>query len=202
MLGGAKGRQGAPGARMHLLVCCVSLWQACVGRTACDRRSLCSSIVSMPGVRGCCKCLQDATQSCCVCRQQTSACSCPCCLTLCLMPLALPAACPLQLLTSMQSSIAGELRSCLLDSLSQSQNASASASISMSEDELASQLATAIAAARKERAAATADGLEEAIAAGQLAAWAFKAAVGVGALQLVKSGAGMGLERVSCWSSN
>lgn len=100
-----------------------------------------------------------------------------------------------ELLTSMQSSIAGELRSCLLDSLSQSQNASASASISMSEDELASQLATAIAAARKERAAAAADGLEEAIAAGQLAAWAFKAAVGVGALQLVKSGAGMGLER-------
>ncbi|WIA12341.1 hypothetical protein OEZ85_012392 [Tetradesmus obliquus] len=100
-----------------------------------------------------------------------------------------------ELLTSMQSSIAGELRSCLLDSLSQSQNASASASISMSEDELASQLATAIAAARKERAAAAANELEEAIAAGQLAAWAFKAAVGVGALQLVKSGAGMGLER-------
>jgi hypothetical protein len=102
----------------------------------------------------------------------------------------------LQLLVSLQSSIAGELRSCLLDSLSQS-STSSTASMSMSEDELAAQLSTAIAAARKEGAAAAIEGLEEAIAAGKLAAWVVKAAVGVGALQLVKAGAGMALERVS-----
>jgi hypothetical protein len=104
---------------------------------------------------------------------------------------------PLQLLLGLQTSISGELRSCLLDSLSQSSSTPGSASISMSEQEFAAQLATAIAEARKERAAAANEGLEEAIAAGKLAAWVFKAAVGVGALQLVKAGAGMALERVS-----
>jgi hypothetical protein len=103
----------------------------------------------------------------------------------------------LQLLLGLQTSISGELRSCLLDSLSQSSSTPGSASISMSEEEIAAQLATAIAEARKERAAAANEGLEGAIAAGKLAAWVFKAAVGVGALQLVKAGAGMGLERVS-----
>jgi hypothetical protein len=66
----------------------------------------------------------------------------------------------------------------------------------MTEDELAAQLASAIAAARKERTAAASEGLEEALAAGKLAAWVFKAAVGVGALQLVTAGAGMALGQV------
>jgi hypothetical protein len=66
----------------------------------------------------------------------------------------------------------------------------------MSDEEIAAQLATAIADARKERAAAANEGLEEAIAAGKLAAWVFKAALGVGALQLVKVGSGLAMERV------
>jgi hypothetical protein len=132
-------------------------------------------------------------------RSHTSPYHTPSQLTLSLLPTVL-----LQLLLGLQTSISGELRSCLLDSLSQSTSTPGSASISMSEEEIAAQLATAIAEARKERAAAASEGLEEAIAAGNLAAWVFKAAVGVGALQLVKAGAGMAMERVSvcvCWCS-
>lgn len=107
----------------------------------------------------------------------------------------------LQLLLFLQTQVAGELRSSLLDSLSaQSANATSSVTLSMSEDDIAAQLAAAIAAVRKREAAAAAaaaSGLDDALAAGQLAAWVLKAAVGVGALQLVKAGAGVACEQVS-----
>jgi hypothetical protein len=75
---------------------------------------------------------------------------------------------PLQLLTSLQSSIKGELRSCLLGSLSQSSSTPGSAAVSMSEDEVAAQLDSAIAVARKDevvRAAAKGFAAAEAAAA-------------------------------------